>query len=135
MKAHALTIAIFLLATAYAWSQDDVRYHKFVGEGNRYFQEQQYHLAIQYYTDALSFNINDASVDYRLAEAYRNTFNYAEAEAYYLKVLYTGQNAFPLSLYYYALMLKLNGNISEAIRRFDEFTSLHERKNEFNNVV
>lgn len=135
MKAHALTIAIFLLATAYAWSQDDVRYHKFVAEGNRYFEEQQYHLAIQYYTDALTFNINDASVDYRLAEAYRNTFNYTEAEAYYLKVLYTGQSVFPLSLYYYALMLKLNGNIPEAIERFDQFTTFHEGETEFGNFV
>ena len=135
MRAHALTIAFFLLTYAAAWGQDDVRYNKFVADGNRYFQEQQYHLAIQYYRDALSLNLNDAAVDYRLAESYRNTFNYAEAEAYYLKVLYTGQSAFPLSLYYYALMLKLNGNFSEAIERFDEFTSVHEGKIEFNNFV
>src|SRR5687768_3356433 len=135
MKVQTLTIAFFLLTCASAWGQDDVRYHKFVAEGNRYFHEQQYHLAIQYYRDAISLDINDAAVDYRLAESYRNTFNYTEAEAYYLKVLYTGQSAFPLSLYYYALMMKLNGNISEAIERFDQFTTLHEGKKEFNSFV
>ena len=135
MKVQTLTIAFFLLTSASAWGQEDARYHKFVAEGNRYFQEQQYHLAIQYYRDAISLDINDAAVDYQLAESYRNTFNYAEAEAYYLKVLYTGQSAFPLSLYYYALMMKLNGNISEAIERFDQFTTLHEGKKEFNSFV
>jgi outer membrane protein OmpA-like peptidoglycan-associated protein len=118
---------LFLLLSAFAWGQNRSHYDKLVHEGNRYFGEEQYHLSIQFYRDALTFNIPDPATDYRLAECYRNIFNYAEAEVYYLKVLYTDQANFPLSLYYYSLMLKLNGNLSEAMQRFDQFIAFHEQ--------
>ena len=40
-------------------------------------------------------------------------------------MLFTGPGKYPLSLFYYALMLKLNGNVSEAMERFDQFIALH----------
>lgn len=120
------TICTVLLTLGQTRGQDQARYQKLTAGGDKYFAEEQYHLAIEYYKDALAFNIADPAVDYRLAEAYRHTFNYAEAEVYYLKVLYTGQNNFPKSLFYYGLMLKLNGNFSEAIERFDQFIVFHE---------
>lgn len=116
----------FLLLTLITRAQDSNYYSKWVGEGNRHFQEEQYHLAIQYYKDALDLQITDPAVDYKLAECYRKTFNYSEAEAYYLKVYYLDQGQFPLSLYYYAMMLKLNGNLTEAIEHFVQFIILHE---------
>jgi flagellar motor protein MotB len=116
----------FLMLSVITHAQDSGYYNKLVAEGNRYFEEEQYSLAIQYYTDALALNVTDPGVDYRLAECYRYTFNYQEAEVYYLKVFYFEQSRFPLSLYYYALMLKLNGNIKEAMERFDQFIVFHE---------
>lgn len=127
MIAKLLTITTVLLIIALpSLGQDSLYYEKLVAEGNRYFENEQYHLAIRFYRNALTFDRTDAAVDYKLAQCYRNTFDYAEAEVYYLKVLYTGETLFPLSLYYYALMLKLNGNTQEAIQRFDGFISLHD---------
>lgn len=122
---HVLILCAALLTAAIAWGQEENQYKRLVAEADRYFEDQQYHLASQLYRDALAFNFSDAEVDYRLAECYRHHFNYAEAEAYYLKVLYTAQSTFPTSLYYYALTSKLNGNISEAMKRFDEFIAFH----------
>ena len=101
-------------------------YDKLLTAGNKYYEVQQYNLAIQFFKEAEGFDVDHPSIDYKLAESYRKTFNYAEAEAYYLKVLYTDQSKYPLSLYYYALMLKLNGNLTEAIEKFDQFIILHE---------
>lgn len=124
---HLVFICVGILAAASARGQDEGPYKTFVAKADRYFEDQQYHLAIQLYRDALAFNITDPAIDYRLAECYRHTFDYPEAETYYLKALYTGQNDFPMSLFYYALTLKLNGNISEAIKRFDQFIAFHDR--------
>lgn len=127
MRKVFMKLTVFLLLlSGVALGQGSGYYDKSVAAGNRYFQEEQYSLAIHYYTEALLFNVNDPSVDYKLAECHRRTFNYPEAEAYYLKVLYTGQSMFPLSLYYYALMIKLNGNLTEAVERFDQFIVFHE---------
>ncbi len=120
------TIFLLLLTTATVWCQDEGDYEKYATAGNRYFEHEQYNLAIQFYLDALGKNYQDPLIDYRLAECYRHTFDYKEAETYYMKVLYTKPDQFPLSLYYYALMLKLNGNLPEAIERFDQFILLHE---------
>lgn len=119
------SINVFLLVSTMAMGQARDEYDKLLSAGNAWFHQEQYHLAVEFYRKALTFNISDPSVDYNLAESYRKLFNYPEAEVYYLKVLYTAQDHYPLSLYYYALMLKLNGDFSESIQRFDQFIAFH----------
>lgn len=126
MKTFLKIAIVSLTLCSPAWGQEREHYDKLVSAGDRYYQEEQFHLAINFYTEALHFNVPEPSVDYKLAECYRLTFNYTEAETYYLKVVYTGQSQFPMSLYYYALMQKINGNFSEAIHHFDEFIAFHE---------
>lgn len=129
MMYRLLTITVVSLTISVSgFCQDNGHYGKLVSEGNRYYGEEQYHLAIQFYRDALTYHVPEPALDYRLAECYRHTFNYAEAEVYYMKTFYTVQSMFPLSLYYYGLMLKLNGNLTEAMERFDQFVSLHEQE-------
>jgi hypothetical protein len=134
MKKRVLII-LFVLAAVPAWSQKTDLYAGLVSQGDSFFEEEQYSLAIQFYRDALSLNVSDPAIDYKLAESYRNIFNYPEAEAYYLKVLHTGESKFPLALFYYALMLKLNGNLSEAMERFDQFITFHESNVVFRNFT
>lgn len=119
-------MCVMLMASIAALGQGTNHYEKLVAEATRYFEQEQYSLAAEIYREALALNIPDPAIDYHLAECYRKIFNYAEAEVYYLKVLYTGQNHFPLSLYYYGLMLKLNGNTTEAIEQLDQFIAFHE---------
>lgn len=94
-------------------------------EADQYYADEQYNLAIQDYRELADQNIKDAGVGYRLAECYRKTFNYSEAEVYYLKVFFLSPVEYPLSLYYYALMLKLNGSFEESIDYFDKFIDTH----------
>jgi len=126
MKGHSLTFVLLLLLAAPVLSQPQSKNQRLISEGNRYFAQEQYSLAISYFQDAISSGASDPAIDYKLAECYRKTFNYAEAEAYYLKVLYNGQSQYPLSLFYYGLMLKLNGNFAEAMQRFDQFMTFHQ---------
>lgn len=126
MKTFLKVAIVSLTLCSPVLGQERGHYDKLVSAGDRYYQEEQFHLAINFYTEALHFNVPEPSVDYKLAECYRRTFNYTEAETYYLKVVYTGQSQFPMSLYYYALMQKINGNLSEAILHFDEFIAFHE---------
>jgi outer membrane protein OmpA-like peptidoglycan-associated protein len=111
----------FLLVSSLAHAQDPKVVSKLTQTGHHYFDHEQYHLAIRNYKEVLRLQVADTRVDYQLAESYRKTFNYSGAETYYLKVVYSDLEQFPLALYYYALMLKLNGNIDESMKRFSEF--------------
>lgn len=124
-----------LLLVRFCPGQSHVEHKRLVAQADRYAEEEQYHLALDLYEKALGFEIHDPAIDYRMAETYRRTFNYSNAEVYYLKTLYTAGSQFPRALYYHALMLKLNGNLSEAETRFDEFIRLNENNVEVRDFV
>ena len=123
-------IFYFFLTITAPLSAQNARELKFLKtEADRFYEEEQYHLAIQYYRELADFQGADPAVAYSLAECYRKTFNYPEAEAYYLKVHFQAPEQYPLSLYYYALMLKFNANFDESIAYFDEFISSSGKSN------
>ena len=115
--------------------QDERSIRALKDEADRYFELEQYNLAIQDYRELADQDVKDAGVHYRLAECYRKTFNYVEAEVYYLKVYFLAPQQFQLSLYYYALMLKLNGNFDESIQYFTEFINKHTGANDLKEFV
>lgn len=125
MKAHFHIILLLLIVAAPASGQDQTRYNRLIKEADRYFGNEQYHLAAELYKEAIAF-VTTAEVYYKLAECSRQTFHYPEAEAYYLQVSYTDTGNFPQALFYYALMLKLNGNLSESARQFERFIAFHQ---------
>jgi outer membrane protein OmpA-like peptidoglycan-associated protein len=104
-------------------------------EADRFYEEEQYNLAIQYYRELADLDVKDVSLTYRLAECYMKTFNYPDAEAYYLKVFFAASSQYPLSLYYYALMLKLNASFDESIEYFDQFILAHKDDAEMKEFV
>jgi outer membrane protein OmpA-like peptidoglycan-associated protein len=91
-------------------------------EGDRFFEIEQYSLAIEYYSQLAS----DPAITYRLAECYRRTFNYKQAELYYDKIRGEATSEFALATYYYALMLKANGKYEESIVHFEDFIYRHQ---------
>jgi len=129
------TINVLLLSAMMVAGQPNHDYKKLLTAADSYFTDEQYDLAIGYYEQALTFNISDPRVDYNLAEAHRKTFNYAEAETYYFKVLHTAPQDYPLSQYYYALMLKLNDQLADAIKIFDAFIAQRENELAFREYV
>lgn len=130
-----LTLVLFFIIPLIGYSQDSRSVRSLKDEANRYYEEEQYNLAIQYYRELMDQNSKDAEAGYRLADCYMKTFNYPEAEAYYLKVYYLDPVKFPLSLYYYALTLKFNASFDEAISTFDTFISRYQSGDSFREYV
>ena len=83
-----------------------------------------YESAIVLFQDALIENEMLPEAYFGLAESYRLVFAYSEAERNYRKVRNTWPDRFPLSVYYYALMLKFTGNAEAAVGEFRAFISL-----------
>jgi outer membrane protein OmpA-like peptidoglycan-associated protein len=116
-----LVTSFFLLAAFFSIAQTSQQQNFLKQEADKYFSEEQFNLAIQYYQELSNLSSQDAEVNFQLAESYRKSFKYKEAEAYYLKTYHQSHDQFPLSLYYYAMMLKLNGDFDESITYFTEF--------------
>jgi tetratricopeptide (TPR) repeat protein len=134
MRYYFFLIFVLLISkTVCAQNQRELRMLN--AEADRFYAEEQYHLAIQYYRELADYQGADPGVAYNLAECYRKTFNYPEAEAYYLKVYFQAPGKYPLSLYYYALMLKFNGNFDESTSYFDEFILTHRDSNKWDEYV
>jgi len=104
-------------------------------QADLYFEQEQYHLAIQYYLKFTELTDQNAEVNYQLAQSYRKTFRYQDAERLYLKVHDQAASGFPLTTYYSGLMLKLNGKFDESITSFNTFISKAQGIAEFNDEV
>jgi outer membrane protein OmpA-like peptidoglycan-associated protein len=112
---RAISTILFLIPSlAFAQADEGAA----LAEADKNFDREQYHLAIEFY---LKVQARDAGVSFRLAECYRRTFNYVEAEKNYLQSLGNDPNQ-AMSLYYYALMLKMNSRYSESIENFNFFS-------------
>jgi len=116
-----LSLIIIFSTSFYSLAQSRNNAEALKLEADQYFQEEQYSLAIQYYQELVQLSDKDAEVNFQLAESYRKIFNYKAAEVYYLKVHKQTPLQFPLSLYYYSLMLKLNGRFDDSIINFTKF--------------
>lgn len=90
-------------------------------QGDRYFDNEQYFKAIEFYKRALIMNEDMTSAKYQIANAYRQTFDYESAEAYYGQVVSASgsDQVYPLAGYYFGLMKKLNGDLQGAILELD----------------
>jgi len=104
-------------------------------QADLYFEQEQYNLAIQYYLKFTELTDQNAEINYQLAESYRKTFLYQDAERLYLKVHDQAISGFPLTLYYSGSMLKLNGKFDESIASFNTFISQVQEIAEFNDYV
>ena len=121
-----LMVVSLLLIAGRVVAQDERAIRALKAEADEYYDGEQYHLATERYREIANLNAGNGDVIYRLAECYRHTFSYPEAEAYYLKTHFIASSQYPLSLYYYALMLKFNGSFDESIQYFTEFIQQHQ---------
>jgi len=89
--------------------------------GDKYFANDDYFLAAQEYKKALESDSLNGDALYKLAEASRLYFNYSDAEKAYKKVTQVAREQYPLARFYYGIMLKDNGNYTEAEEVFNQF--------------
>ncbi len=88
------------------------------------FAEEQYekgdfYYAKEYYEQAMKYDSNSVSILWKYAETLRSYQDYRNAATYYAKV-YAKEEArlYPMSLLYWAMMLKQNGKYDEALDVF-----------------
>ncbi len=90
-------------------------------EGDRYFNNEQYFKAIEYYLSAVKRDPDLVSAKYQLGESYRLTFDTETAEFYYGEVANSNSTSFPLARYYYGVMKKVNNKPDEALIELNRF--------------
>lgn len=108
---------------------------KLLAEADKHFDLEQFSLAAQYYQELADLDALSPKQYFRLAECYRRSFQYEDAEMYYLKTYNAEPRLHAEAFYYYALMLKLNGRFQESLAAFEQFISLYERDQNLGELV
>ncbi len=116
-----LAALLFLFVTSFSIGQD---WSVPAMQAKEELKAGRYESAIALYQDALALNDQQPEVLFGLAEAFRLSFQYDKAEINYMKVRNVWAGEMPLSVYYYALMLKLDGNFQRASEEFSAFINL-----------
>ncbi|WPP49607.1 OmpA family protein [Catalinimonas niigatensis] len=110
----ALSSCFFILGLADLSAQQLAR-------ADAFFEAQQYYTASSIYKDIVSQDTTHYHAAFKLAHCYRHLFDYRKAENYYGLVAQNAAQNFPLSLYYYAQILKYNQKYEEAISWYEQF--------------
>jgi peptidoglycan-associated lipoprotein len=122
-----LSLFIFLAIPSIAQKKDknkNVSKHKEKVEtqiADKYFNTEEYYLAAKEYETILKQDPYNKYALFRLGESYRLHFDYVQAEAAYKRAVDTARGEYPLSRYWYASVLKLNGKYGEAEENFQLF--------------
>ena len=77
--------------------------------------------AIDYYEYFAKINSDNLKIAFTLAELYNTAREYKKAEMWYLKTYTADPETYVLALYYYAQMLKMNGEYDKAKENFAKF--------------
>lgn len=88
---------------------------------DRYFNNHEYFLAAQEYEKVYQYDAQNHYAVFRLAESFRMYFDYDKAENAYKKATEIAINEIPVSRFWYAMMLKLNGKYVESKDQFKLF--------------
>ena len=92
-------------------------------KGDHHYSLFEYFSAAQEYQTVMNDEPNNMYCAFHLAECYREFFDYANAEKYYKMVLDKDRVEYPLSRFWYAIMLRDNGQYEVAITEFENFLS------------
>ncbi|MGQ0827261.1 MAG: OmpA family protein [Bacteroidota bacterium] len=82
------------------------------------------YLALEYYKQLITLAPANIKNQFHIAELYRYTRNYTEAEKFYEQVCKTGLEKYPDALFYFATMQKANGKHKEAKENLAKFKKI-----------
>ena len=88
---------------------------------DQYFDQEYYHEAAEQYELVAKADTSNAYSRYRLGESYRLMLEYDKAEKWYGEADDLAHNEYPLATFWYATMLKLNGNYLKAETVYEKF--------------
>ncbi len=89
--------------------------------GNNAVSQGDYYAATEYFAQYMKLKPDNAKIAYKLAEAYRMTRDYVNAQDWYEKAYRYSNQSNSMALYYDAMMLKMNGNCDKAKEQFAKF--------------
>jgi len=92
-----------------------------VEEGDKEFASGNYQSASVYYRKAIEKNTRISGIFYKYAESLRLNREYSSAEKWYRHVINQDEQVFPLSVFWYAEMLKNEGFYDKAGRYYQRF--------------
>ncbi len=121
-----LLAACFFVSTCTAQTLE-----KLVTAGDKSFDDGDYYAASLYYRDAIKKSVDDAALNYKLAESSRLFNDYAgAAEAYANTVKLDGAGKFPLAEFWFGEMLRCSGiaKSAEAMKVLRKFKNKYHPK-------
>lgn len=89
--------------------------------GKNAMQQGDFYAASKYFEQYLKLRPNNYKVAYKLAESYRLNRDYMNAQKWYQEAFDKSKAKKTIALYYYALMLKMNGSCDKAKEQFNRF--------------
>ena len=92
-------------------------------KGDEHFSRYEYYLSAQEYKLVVDVEPENYYCVYRLAESYREYFDYASAEKYYKIIIAKALPQYPLARFWYAITLRDNGEYEAAQAQFKLFVN------------
>jgi outer membrane protein OmpA-like peptidoglycan-associated protein/5-hydroxyisourate hydrolase-like protein (transthyretin family) len=92
---------------------------------DKHFNNLEYYLAAHEYARVLKNDSSNAYAMFQLAECYRLFYDYKAAEFFYHKVATKFGKIYPLARFWFATMLKDNGNYKKAVENFEKYREEH----------
>ena len=92
-------------------------------KGDDHFSRYEYYLAAQEYKLVVDIDPTNYYCVFRLAESYREYFDYPSAQKYYKIIITKDLLEFPLARFWYGIMLRDNGDYEDAQKQFKLFVS------------
>lgn len=120
-KKIVLILAFLTFSGISAFAQKDYPKTDDELDADKMFEVEEYTKAITLYQNCVKLSPKNHRVLYKLAECYELSLNYARAEVAYANCTKVDNSPWPLSMFKYGLMLKINGKYPEAKKQFEAF--------------
>ncbi|HVD98472.1 MAG TPA: hypothetical protein VNB90_09740 [Cytophagaceae bacterium] len=129
---NASKVSFFLLllfpALSIAQSKNNIA---LIAKADKYYQNADYFMAAHEYQKAAVTDTSNIYLTAQLAECYRNLYDYKNAEPLYQKLTVKNKERYPIARFWYASILKDNGEFDPAINNFETFRSETEENPDF----
>jgi peptidoglycan-associated lipoprotein len=102
-----------------------------IAKADKFYQSSEYYMAAYNYQQAALIDTSDTYLTSQLAECYRNLSDYKNAEALYQKLTIKDKEKYPIARFWYASILKDNGEFQPAINNFEFFRKETEQNPDF----
>ena len=102
-----------------------------IAKADKFYQNSEYYMAAYNYQQAAATDTASSYLTAQLAECYRYLFDYKNAEPLYRKLTLYYKEKYPVARFWYASILKDNGEFTTAINNFEFFRSETEQNPDF----